>query len=344
VSNISIAMATYNGERYIEQQLHSLASQVLLPAELVITDDGSQDSTLDIVARFAASAPFPVHIHRNPVRLGYRANFMHNAALCKSELISFCDQDDVWRPNKLSRASASFADPEVLLVYSNAQLVDGDGRRLGMADLAKAPPYNPPSTLHPYSWGLGFLLMFHRSLLTMDHLWAGSMDAVEPENPMAHDMWYFFLASVFGCIVYLDEELVDYRQHASNTVGFRPRGSRWEQIRAKVLLGADEYSRIAKVSWSRKAILDTALLELAGDQRSKAMIASALYEQYARRFEYRAKIYSDRRFISRVRSLLSLVGNGAYGTNNAWGLSFGSLMKDALLVAGLGMVGVPASA
>src|SRR5262249_24814222 len=75
-ARISVAMATYNGARFIRQQLESLAQQTLLPHELVVRDDVSTDRTLSIVEEFSRHAPFPVRIHKNDVRLGYPDNFM----------------------------------------------------------------------------------------------------------------------------------------------------------------------------------------------------------------------------------------------------------------------------
>src|ERR1700721_1466926 len=108
--SVSIAMTTYNGEAHLQEQLDSLAEQRLLPAELVIGDDGSTDDTLNILERFAGAAPFPVRIHKNPKRLGYRANFLNVARRCTSQLISFCDQDDVWSVVNLWRVVPCFAD------------------------------------------------------------------------------------------------------------------------------------------------------------------------------------------------------------------------------------------
>ena len=75
-------MATYNGERHIKEQVDSLARQSHLPLELVVTDEGSTDATLAIVADFAQTAPFPVRVHRNVGRLGYVKNCLHASALC----------------------------------------------------------------------------------------------------------------------------------------------------------------------------------------------------------------------------------------------------------------------
>ena len=129
--SVSVAMATYNGARHIQKQLDSLAAQSYLPAELVISDDRSEDDTLAIIQDFAESAPFPVALHVNSDRLGYRRNFMKAASLSRSELIAFCDQDDRWYPHKLAVIVEAFARPEVLLAYHNADVVGQDGTRLG---------------------------------------------------------------------------------------------------------------------------------------------------------------------------------------------------------------------
>src|SRR5262249_32885158 len=92
-SSVSVAMATYNGSAHIRRQLESLVSQARNPSELIVTDDASDDDTLDIVKEFACSAPFPVFVSKNERRLGYRANFIQAALHCKSDLIAFCDQD-----------------------------------------------------------------------------------------------------------------------------------------------------------------------------------------------------------------------------------------------------------
>ena len=119
-----------NGRKHIRRQLDSLAAQTLIPAELVVTDDGSDDDTISVVDAFAKNAPFAVKVFRNEVRLGYRKNFMRAASLCQSELIAFCDQDDYWYPNKIEVSVRPFTDstcswPTTTLTST------GDGERIG---------------------------------------------------------------------------------------------------------------------------------------------------------------------------------------------------------------------
>src|SRR5580700_9119831 len=112
---ISLAMATFNGARYLGDQLTSLASQTVKPLELVACDDGSTDETIALLQSFSASAPFTVRIIQNVNRLGYKQNFMKAASLCKGSLIAFCDQDDIWNDNKLHVVNDYFIRSEDFL-------------------------------------------------------------------------------------------------------------------------------------------------------------------------------------------------------------------------------------
>ena len=123
--SLSIALCTCNGERYIEPLLASLARQTVLPNELVIGDDASDDTTLSILRHFAQSAPFPVRIVAPRERLGHASNFLATARDCAGEWIAFADQDDVWFDTKLAEAQAVIAaDRDLLLVNQRALLCD----------------------------------------------------------------------------------------------------------------------------------------------------------------------------------------------------------------------------
>ena len=226
MSSISVAMATYNGQRFIREQLDSLAAQQHLPSELVIADDASSDGTVAIAEQFAKAAPFTVHIHRHDKRLGYRANFMWAASLCTSDLIAFCDQDDIWSSRKLAFCVEAFRDPAVLLAYHNAEVMTEAGERLGDLDHLASAPMTPPLSLPPIGWNmpsaLGFTEVFHRSILKFSHLREMSLDYNDLRAPMAHDQWVFFIASVFRHIVYIGNALASYRQHGSNRFGWYP--------------------------------------------------------------------------------------------------------------------------
>ena len=230
-------MATYNGEQYIRRQLDSLAAQTLLPAELIIADDKSDDNTIAVIETFAKSAPFPVKIFRNGNRLGYRNNFMHAANLCQSEFVAFCDQDDYWQQHKIEASVKPFSDAEVLLTYHNADVVAADGERIGtLTERVPRQQVLPALSSGPWLHALGFTEVFRRSLLQWSDLWPRSLDQDRRGQPLAHDQWFFFLASALGTIVYIDEPLVAYVQHGANTYGWgKPDyGKLWKSICATI--------------------------------------------------------------------------------------------------------------
>jgi glycosyltransferase involved in cell wall biosynthesis len=128
---ISIALASYNGARFIGEQLESLAAQARLPDELVICDDGSSDETVAIAEAFAARAPFAVRIERNPENLGLNANFAKAMSLATGDVILISDQDDIWYPEKIAAIEAALAaDPSHPSLIHDEHIMAPDGSRM----------------------------------------------------------------------------------------------------------------------------------------------------------------------------------------------------------------------
>lgn len=124
---VSVAMATFNGSKYLKTQLASLAAQQRLPDELVVVDDQSSDNTLDILKDFQSSAPFNVRILRNKSNLGHELTFSRALENCQGDIIFLCDQDDQWFPTKIRRMCQVFVDnPSTLLVICDAVVTDED--------------------------------------------------------------------------------------------------------------------------------------------------------------------------------------------------------------------------
>src|SRR5574344_1421651 len=128
---ISIAMCTYNGGRFLAEQLDSLLQQHRRPDQVVVCDDGSTDNTLELLADFSNRAQamgVAVLVHPNPRNLGYVRNFEQALALCDGDLVFLCDQDDIWHREKLQRYAQQFiARPALMLLHSDARLVDAQG-------------------------------------------------------------------------------------------------------------------------------------------------------------------------------------------------------------------------
>ena len=332
---VSVAMATCNGEKFIREQLDSLATQQHLPSELVITDDASTDATVAIAQQFAKHAPFPVRIHRADKRLGYRANFMRAASLCRSDVIAFCDQDDVWAPRKLAACIEPFRDPTVLLVHHNAEVVTEAGEPLGSLNHFASAPMAPPLSLCPIrrqGTPLGFTEVFRRSLLQLSQLRDKSLDYNDLTKPMAHDQWVFFVASVFGNIVYIEQILAYYRQHGYNRFGWDGRSELLLYLPYMLRRPIASLQATQRVAERCAGILEEAKADV-GDawQQQRAAMGAARYRFLAERYAARARLYSCANLVERARAFLLLTTTGGYRPKRRWGFGRRALLRDLCL-------------
>lgn len=125
---ISVAMCTYNGAKYIEEQLRSILDQTHSVDEIVICDDGSSDETMSIINRIKGETSGPIRTYVNHPNLGVCSNFEKAIKLCKGDIIFLSDQDDIWLPNKVERIVKWFCDnPGKEVVFSNASFIDSEG-------------------------------------------------------------------------------------------------------------------------------------------------------------------------------------------------------------------------
>ena len=246
--SISIAMATYNGETFLSEQLDSISRQTYLPCELVICDDGSTDDTLAIVADYAKNARFDVRVSRNDERLGHRRNFHKCATLCHGDLIAFCDQDDIWREDKLSVQLTHFDEsPGVLLSYHNAQLIDQDGSWLGRTLYRRTNQrLDEFRTVSKYAASYGFTQLFRRELLLFSDFMPTAVDMYDDSEIILHDHWYYLLAIILGSAHYDPACLAYYRRHATNASPNVPMPS--ERIRRKFIQRRGQFDRMVEVS------------------------------------------------------------------------------------------------
>ena len=332
MKSVSIAMATYNGARFIGEQLDSLARQTLLPAELVVTDDNSTDNTVEIISRFAATAPFPVRVERNQERLGHRGNFMKAIELCESELIAFCDQDDVWMPEKLESCVCMFETQGVLLVYHNAITATEKLVPMGLMDYSAAPQVmNPPLSLEAWknaAWG--FTTVIDRYLLNFTDLWSTSVDLYETHEKDKHDQWFFFLASCLGTTGYVKKSLALYRQHSRNTIGYHAATTFLGKISILFVNEMDGIKRRAVSAGARARILEEMNDRLDDPYREPTKKAAAGYRKMESAYRQRLAMYSSGNVFSRFRYLIRLSRFGGYRSRIEWGVGRQALLRDII--------------
>lgn len=229
-SRISVAMAVYNGARYLAEQLDSIARQSRAPDELVISDNHSTDGTTKIVEAFASSAQFPVHLHVNEFNLGIGKNFEQAIRLCTGEVICLSDCDDVWYTNKLQRIEETFsASPAVGIVFSDADLVHQDLTATGYR-LWRSTPIRSQESTEILKKGPTAL----RALFRWRPAWCGNTMSFKagvnsvilpmPDQCLMrrgnHDLWIALLAACVSDAACIPEPLLAHRRHfAQETAG-----------------------------------------------------------------------------------------------------------------------------
>lgn len=211
---ISVAMTTYNGEQYIEEQLDSLRLQTVPADEVIICDDRSKDRTADIVRsyieRYDLGSYWQFIVNEN--NLGYCDNFHHAASACRGDLVFFCDQDDIWRLNKLEiMADVMEKRPEIKALYSDYQNFNTQEEKVfpsmtecGAGKIEKTVLSKNTIYLHT----IGCAMVIRREFLReMEPYWYSGF---------AHDECVWKLGLCSGGLFHLSTVLLDRRCHGNN--------------------------------------------------------------------------------------------------------------------------------
>ncbi|OYU31088.1 MAG: glycosyl transferase family 2 [Comamonadaceae bacterium PBBC2] len=215
---VHILLATYNGAQFLTEQLDSIARQTHSAWTLTISDDGSTDNTLALVAEFAARITQPLTVLQGPRQKSSTRNFCHliqNTPTAEaSDLYAFCDQDDVWLDNKLERAVEWHAQQQshaVRLYCSRTQFVDEQLKPIGLSPGIQRPPSFGNALVQNIASG-NTMVMSHDVLL--------AQKKVKPEHSVWHDWTTYLVATALGGKVCFDDQpSLLYRQHRGNVIG-----------------------------------------------------------------------------------------------------------------------------
>jgi len=331
MSSVSVVMATYNGAEFIGEQLRSLAAQNVRPAELIVSDDGSADDTVELVRRFARHAPFPVHVESNGRRLGYGENFLQAAGRATGEYVAFCDQDDVWHPDKIAVSRGALQTSGADLFVHTASVIDRSGSRVGsFRQGIRRTAVHPPLQLAPWSVFYGCTMTFPRRLLTVLDPARRGPHTFEHQGPLSHDLWVYFLATNLGRVITDSAPLIAYRQHGANaTPTILATGVRgW--MRGLGVPAHPDSPRAAAAD--HRAVLLNELAQTTED-RDLALTAAraARYWTTIGRLERgRLDMYRPPELGQRLRRCVRLVRSGGYRSYGNGGLGGGLLAKDLL--------------
>lgn len=224
----SVALCTYNGERYIREQIESIINQTMPVDEIVVCDDGSTDDTIQIIEKLRSETDITLRVFKNEEKLGVGKNFQKAVDLCKGNIIFLSDQDDVWLPNKVETISSFFEkNNQIDVVFTDAELIDGTGQTVMLT----------PNNLWGYHFTKEYKKMFDSGMqlepfiIGRNHATGATM-AVRREFAAKHpfaamcshgEVLHDFALAIFaaeknslGCI---EQKLTKYRIHSSQTCG-----------------------------------------------------------------------------------------------------------------------------
>lgn len=221
---ISIALCTYNGAKFLEQQLKSIVEQSVLPNELVVCDDASTDNTFSILEDFAKNAPFKVNLFRNESSLGVVKNFERAVYLCQGDIIFLCDQDDIWLPQKIEKLYHTLQQsPEALLIFTDGYLIDGQNNQLPNTlwesfrfddeQQKKWTNGNSTEVMLASDRVTGCTVAFRKQLLQY------SIPFPTHIPNLIHDGWLGQVACLTNSAIAFPEKLIKYRQHSHQQLG-----------------------------------------------------------------------------------------------------------------------------
>ena len=245
---ISVALCTRNGETYLEEQLHSIAEQSCPPYELIISDDASNDSTIDLICTFSSKTSLPVKLLQNTEQAGVVKNFARALSGCRGNYLALCDQDDIWLPNKLETdlsliksAESTLGKNIPLLVHSDLAVIDHSGQVIAPSFMKLRQiehiDHEPLHRLLVQNFVTGSTVMLNRNLL--------ELSLPIPKAARMHDWWLALVAAACGKVIFSKKTTVLYRQHKSNLIG------------AQKLLSLNSFKRLTDLTGQEKELAAT---------------------------------------------------------------------------------------
>ncbi len=252
---LSVALCTYNGAAYIQEQLESIFQQTVPVDEIILCDDGSKDDTVKIAQSLLEASGISFRIIVNEQSLGVAENFLCALKNTTGDYVFTCDQDDVWMKNKVAMFVSEIEKTHRMLYFSDGLLVDGKGQSLNVRlwDVYRVPYRDSHEELYMNElvrMGIvtGAAMCVSRELI----------DVVdEIPTPFLHDEWFSVIATVKGSVRAINHVTFHYRQHGKNVVGaekqsFSLRAKRWlsnfkevEKIRTRNYKRAQEIANVS---------------------------------------------------------------------------------------------------
>ncbi len=267
-NGLSVALCTFNGVKYLRQQLKSIFNQTRLPDEIFICDDASTDLTVDVAKALVSESQCPIKITENKSQLGVIANYAKVISMCSGDYVALCDQDDIWLPEKLAislekikQAEKLYGTNIPLLVYSDLSVIDEVGEVIAPSFMKlrrlRPEPAELLKTLLAQNYVTGCTCLINRFLI--------EAALPIPESAVMHDWWLSLVAAATGKIIYIPAPTVQYRKHGNNVIG------------AKGFYSDDNLARLFDMSKLEKEMAATIKQAYALQERLKHLPATDNY-------------------------------------------------------------------
>lgn len=327
-------MTTYNGEKFLREQLDSMLTQSRPIDELVVCDDGSTDGTVGILNEFSKRAPFPVNIIVNEKNLGSTKNFEKAMSLCTGDIILLCDHDDVWLHDKVKILEEMFlSNPNCAMAFTDAIIVDENNIPQGQM-WAKHRFNHKKQTALKKGNGLHFFIgdcivtgataavsMQHFKMCTsFPDAFIGERPPLIASNPnpifrtgLIHDHWLAAVAALKGLLFFSPEITINYRVHASQQIGVESKMSITRRL-----------NNVNNLEWAI-SVAQTTLAALDG--------RFGMTEKQRQVFTDKIEFFQFRKNLSqsRFKRLPKIVGTLLSGKYHAYSSGFLSAAKDMVV-------------
>lgn len=226
---ISIAMATYNGEKYIERQLQTILQQTVQVDEIIICDDCSKDSTVNIIRKIMKKTEKNIiKLVINKENIGYIGNFYKAISLTSGDYIFLADQDDEWHLDKIEKTIKIMKKLKATVVCSNFSLIDQNSDPIENTTLYKINPFvnKAIKKITPVSFNQ---LVFGNIAQGCTYCFTKEVRDVYLKvnsKQLIHDHQIMFIATLLGKAFFYNEKLIDYRIHPNNVIGFEKKSDK----------------------------------------------------------------------------------------------------------------------
>ena len=334
---ISVALATFNGQQFLKEQLESIAEQTVLPDELVVGDDGSNDETLNILADFKRTAPFPVHVTSNESSLRFGRNFMETAKRCKSDWIAFCDQDDVWISTKIEfvkdRIATSRA-PNLVLVTHAVQYVDQQLVPLNFNKPALIGDKTYKKRAHRKIWDVPGMSQVVRRDIIENFAWQDGPEAPTISGlQFAHDGWLCMVTNAIGSRENIGIPCVLYRRHTEAETSGNEKERTLRSVAGQAMSrGPETFEKLADFSEAMGKHLKHLASEADGQTAQDLLFSGDDLMKSAGLCRARAELRRLPGARARIPAFLKLILSGEYLAEGATGTVARAVISDALAI------------